>query len=52
MVTKPKPDKELAGLVYGLTALPSESHLPLYKRPIFWAVVVALALVIVNLIFA
>jgi solute:Na+ symporter, SSS family len=52
MVTKPKPDKELAGLVYGLTVMPSESHLPLYKRPIFWAVVVALALVIVNLIFA
>jgi SSS family solute:Na+ symporter len=51
-VTEPKPDKELEGLVYGLTALPSESDLPLYKRPIFWAVVVALALVIVNLIFA
>jgi SSS family solute:Na+ symporter len=51
-VTRPKPDKELEGLVYGLTVLPSESHLPLFKRPIFWAVVVALALIIVNLIFA
>ena len=47
-----KPDKELEGLVYGLTPLPSESHLPLFKRPIFWAVVIALALVIMNLIFA
>ena len=46
MVTKPKPDKELAGLVYGLTPIPSESHLPLYKRPIFGAVVVALSLII------
>jgi SSS family solute:Na+ symporter len=52
MVTQPKPDKELEGLVYGLTKLPSESHLPLYKRPIFWAAVVAALLVAVNLIFA
>jgi len=51
-VTQPKPDRELEGLVYGLTPLPSESHLPLFKRPIFWAVVVALVLVIMNLIFA
>jgi SSS family solute:Na+ symporter len=51
-VTQPKPDKELEGLVYGLTALPSESHLPLFKRPIFWAVVVALVLVAMNLAFA
>jgi SSS family solute:Na+ symporter len=52
LVTQPRPDKELEGLVYGLTALPSESHLPLYKRPIFWAVVVALVLVAMNLAFA
>jgi SSS family solute:Na+ symporter len=51
-VTKPKPDKELEGLVYGLTALPSESDLPLFKRPIFWAVVVALVLIVMNLVFA
>jgi SSS family solute:Na+ symporter len=52
LVTRPKPDKELEGLVYGLTALPSESHLPLFKQPIFWAVVVALVLVAMNLAFA
>jgi SSS family solute:Na+ symporter len=52
MVTQPKPDEELEGLVYGLTKLPSESHLPPYKRPIFWAAVVAALLVAVNLIFA
>ena len=32
--------------------MPSESDLPLLKRPIFWAVVMAVALVVVNLIFA
>jgi solute:Na+ symporter, SSS family len=51
LLTKPKPDSELVGLVYGCTVLPSEEHLKLYQRPIFWAVVVALALVIVNIIF-
>ena len=35
--TKPKPVEELTGLVYGCTELPSEGHLPLWKRPIFWA---------------
>jgi solute:Na+ symporter, SSS family len=51
-VTQPKPDKELEGLVYGLTPLPSEADLPLFKRPIFWAVVVALVLIAMNLAFA
>jgi len=35
--TRPRPVEELAGLVYGATELPSEGHLPLSKRPIFWA---------------
>jgi len=52
LVTKPKPDEELKGVVYGLTPIPSESHLPLVKRPIFWAAVVFVALVVMNLIFA
>ena len=29
-----------SGLVYGCTEIPSEGHLPLYQRPIFWAGVV------------
>jgi solute:Na+ symporter, SSS family len=37
LATKPRPDAELRGLVMGLTELPSEGHLPLVKRPIFWA---------------
>jgi solute:Na+ symporter, SSS family len=38
-LTRPKPVEELTGLVYGCTELPSEGHLPLVKRPIFWAAV-------------
>lgn len=37
LMTKPKTDVQLVGLVYGATELPSEGHLPLVKRPIFWA---------------
>ncbi len=29
--------EELKGLVWGCTEIPSEGHLPLVKRPIFWA---------------
>jgi len=49
LLTRPKPDAELQGLVYGLTPLPSEAHLPVFKRPAFWAVVVAIALVVANI---
>ncbi len=38
-MTKPKPISELTGLVYGCTELPSEGHLPLWKRPVFWAAI-------------
>jgi solute:Na+ symporter, SSS family len=51
MVTRPKPVSELAGLVYGVTDVPSESHLPLYQRPIFWAAVVAVVFAVLNVIF-
>jgi len=50
-VSKPKPDKELEGLVYGLTKVPSEGHFPFYKRSLFWACVVAAVLVALNIIF-
>jgi len=49
--TKPKPVGELTGLVYGCTELPSEGHLPLWKRPIFWAVISATLFVILQMIF-
>jgi len=51
LLTRPKPDAQLEGLVYGLTTVPSEGHLPLYKRPIFWAVAVAPVFVVLNVIF-
>jgi SSS family solute:Na+ symporter len=35
--TRPQPVGELTGLVWGCTDIPSEGHLPLIKRPIFWA---------------
>jgi SSS family solute:Na+ symporter len=51
LVTKPKPESELAGLVYGATQIPSERQMPLYQRPIFWAGVVAVLFVALNILF-
>jgi len=50
LMTKPKPDAELTGLVYGLTEVPSIGNLPLYQKPIFWGVVVSVVLVILNIV--
>jgi len=50
-MTKPKPDSELVGLVYGVTEVPGEGHLPLMQRPAFWAVIVCIVFVILNVIF-
>jgi solute:Na+ symporter, SSS family len=49
--TKPKPESELVGLVRGCTELPSEGHLKLYQRPIFWAGVVLVVFIALNIIF-
>ena len=51
LMTQPKPDEELVGLVYGATDIPSEGDLLWFQKPIFWAALVAIALVIVNVIF-
>jgi SSS family solute:Na+ symporter len=51
MMTKPKTMAELNGLVYGATEIPSEGDYPFYQRPIFWAVLVAVGLIILNVIF-
>ena len=51
LFTTPKPASELRGLVYGLTDLPSLGHLPLLKRPIFWAAVVGVLFIAVNVVF-
>ncbi|MGP8246658.1 MAG: sodium:solute symporter family protein [Bryobacteraceae bacterium] len=51
LLTKPRPVSELVGLVYGCTDVPSEGHLPLYRRPIFWAGAVAAVFVVLQVIF-
>ncbi|HEY4839649.1 MAG TPA: sodium:solute symporter family protein [Candidatus Acidoferrales bacterium] len=51
LMTTPKPASELNGLVYGCTEIPSEGHLSLYQRPIFWATIVAVIFVILNVVF-
>lgn len=50
-MTRPRPDSELTGLVYGCTDVPSEAHMPLYKRPIFMAGIVGLVFLILQVIF-
>jgi solute:Na+ symporter, SSS family len=51
LFTKPKPEKDLEGLVYGLTRMPSTGHVPLLKRPVVWASVLGVAFVILNIVF-
>jgi SSS family solute:Na+ symporter len=51
LLTRPKPESELVGLVYGCTEIPSEGHLPWWQRPIFWAGVIMAAFVALQIIF-
>ena len=51
LFTRPKPVEELVGLVYGCTKLPSEGHLPLWKRPIFYAAISLGLFVILQIVF-
>jgi len=51
LMTTPKPEKELEGLVYGLTPLPSMEEVPFYARPVTWAAMLGVAFVILNVIF-
>src|SRR5450432_2442830 len=49
LLTKPKPDSELVGLVYGVTPIPSEGNLALWQRPIFWGAIVFVVFVVLNI---
>jgi SSS family solute:Na+ symporter len=49
--TRPKTDPELEGLVYGLTAIPSVGDIAIYEKPVFWAGVVGIIFVILNVLF-
>jgi SSS family solute:Na+ symporter len=51
LVTKPKPDSELVGLVYSLTPLAKEEHTSFWHRPVVWGVIALVLLVILQIIF-
>jgi SSS family solute:Na+ symporter len=51
LVTRPREDRELVGLVYSLTPRPSEQHVAWYKRPVTLGVVVLVMTLILNIIF-
>ena len=51
MMTKPKTDEELNGLVYGATVIPDDGATAIWHKPIFWAGIVAVVFLALNVIF-
>jgi len=51
LLTRPRPDDELRGLVYSLTPKPSEGDVVWYERPTVLAVIVLAIALLLNLIF-
>src|SRR5215467_8877109 len=51
LVTKPRPDEELRGLVYALTEVPREEHTSWLHRPAVWGVAALVILVVLQIIF-
>jgi solute:Na+ symporter, SSS family len=51
LLTKPKTEAALEGLVYGVTAIPKEDDVAVWQRPWLWAVMVAAGFVVVNVVF-
>jgi SSS family solute:Na+ symporter len=52
LITKPRPEPELVGLVYSLTPKPVEGHLSWYQKPATLAIAVLAILIVLNLVFA
>jgi SSS family solute:Na+ symporter len=52
LVTKPREEAELVGLVYSLTPRPEQHHLAWYQKPSTLAIAVLAILVILNIVFA
>jgi solute:Na+ symporter, SSS family len=52
LITTPRPEPELVGLVYSLTPKPVETHLNWYQKPATLAVAVLAILIVLNLVFA
>jgi solute:Na+ symporter, SSS family len=51
LMTKPKTDAELNGLVYGATIIPHDGSTTIWTKPIFWACVVCVIFIGLNIIF-
>ena len=51
LLTKPKTEKELHNLVYGITDVPVERDIPWHHRPKVLALIVAAILILLNVIF-
>jgi solute:Na+ symporter, SSS family len=51
LVTKPKPDEDLKGLVYSLTEVAREEHTSFLHRPAFWGIAALAILLVLQIIF-
>ncbi|HEY9756394.1 MAG TPA: sodium:solute symporter family protein [Oculatellaceae cyanobacterium] len=49
--TKPKPDSELVGLVYGVSEIPNEGKDVWYKSPLFLGILVLVVTIVANIFF-
>jgi SSS family solute:Na+ symporter len=52
LLTEKRPEKELEGLVYGLTKMPSDAGVVWYERPWPLAIAVSAILIVLNIWFA
>ena len=50
-MTRPTPEAQLAGLVYGATPIPDDGATSIWQKPIFWAVIVIIVFFILNIVF-
>ncbi|MGB7463731.1 MAG: sodium:solute symporter family protein [Candidatus Acidiferrum sp.] len=51
LLTRPKPEAELKGLVYGATEIPPESYVTVLHRPWFWATVVGVVFIALQIAY-
>jgi solute:Na+ symporter, SSS family len=51
LLTRPVPEAQLAGLVYGATTIPDDGARFLWQKPIFWAAIVITIFFVLNIIF-
>jgi SSS family solute:Na+ symporter len=51
LVTRPRPDQELRGLVYSLTEAAHEQSTSIWHRPLVWGVVALVLLAVLQIIF-